>query len=188
VRTFRGSLPSGAEPAFWIDHSADWRRLPRVSWTDLAARVESEPGAFRGRLVLVGADFSASGDELHRVPARGAGPATVSGVVLQALMVNTLLAGAPVREVGLLPMLVGAAVAAAFILAGLLCRPRPLWPFVLASAGVLGYAGLSFVLFERSRLLLPIVAPLVVVSLAVSLGFVLRLRLTAIPPAESEAP
>ena len=32
ARTFLGSVPAGADPAFWIDHSADWRRLPRVSW------------------------------------------------------------------------------------------------------------------------------------------------------------
>jgi len=188
VLTLVGSAPEAVESAFWIDHSADWSRLPRVSWKDLGAVLESAPETFRDRLVLVGGDFSASGDELHRVPARGAGPTVVSGVVLQALMVDTLLAGLPVREAGRVPILVGAGAAAALILLGLLCSPRPRWPVPLAACGALLYAGAAFVLFDRNRLLLPVVAPLLVVSLALALGFVLRSWLTAIPPAESEAP
>ena len=188
ARTLLGSAPKDAGEAFWIDHSADWQRLPRVSWKDLGTTLESAPETFRDRLVLVGADFSASGDEMHRVPARGEGPEAVAGVVLQALMVDTLLARTPVREASPLPIVVGAGVLAALVLLGLLCSPRPLGPVLLAVFAALVYVGTAFALFERSRLLIPVVAPLLVVSLALALGFVLRSRLSAIPPAESEAP
>ena len=154
-----GPLADGPE-RIWIDHSIDWSRLARISWLDLPEILESNPTLFDGRLVVVGGDFLASGDDYHRVPPLGSGPAVVSGVVLQTLIVDTLLAGAPIREAARIPVLVVATVVWTAFVSVVLCV-RPLWLigtlFVLAS---LLYALASVLIFRSSGLLLPVAAPL----------------------------
>ena len=70
-------------------------RFKRVSWKDLAATLEREPAVFRDRLVFVGGDFVGFGGDYHRVPARADAPPGVSGLVLQALIANTIALAIP---------------------------------------------------------------------------------------------
>ena len=85
------AVPEG----FWIDHTIDADRFDRVSWKDLDATLRTRPELFRNRLVLVGGDFSGSGDDA-RIPNRGA----IAGVVLHAMTVETIFSRFPVRGTG----------------------------------------------------------------------------------------
>lgn len=88
-------VPAFAPPSaggYWIDFRLDERRVPRWSWRAAREALAREPLAFRERLVLVGANWTAAADDYHRVPGR-----SVSGLELQALQVATLLAGPPLR-------------------------------------------------------------------------------------------
>jgi CHASE2 domain-containing sensor protein len=133
---------------------------------------------FRDRLVLVGGDFRGSGDDYHRT-ARTA----VSGLTLQALMVDTILAGLPLRELGKSAVL-AAALLAAVLMAWVLCgRRASLAAFWLAlAAGI--YLALSFPVFWWTGLMLPATAPL----LLLLLGFLTALVLRRILPSPPEVP
>ena len=57
---------------------------------DLDSTLRARPELFRNRLVFVGADYAGSGDRAS-VPNRG----TIAGVVLHALIAETILCGLP---------------------------------------------------------------------------------------------
>jgi CHASE2 domain-containing sensor protein len=90
-------------------------RLPEV--------LEHEPGTFAGKLVIVGGDLAGSSD-LHRIPSRMGTPEAVPGVVLQALAVDTILSGYPVREANRGASLLVYATACALSLFAVLASPR----------------------------------------------------------------
>lgn len=163
---------------FWIDTRIDWRRYSRISWHNVPRALDRSPGMFRDRLVLVGGDFRGSGDDYHRT-ARTA----VSGLTLQALMVDTILAGLPVRELGKAAVL-AAALLAAVLMAWVLCgRGADLPAFWLTlAAGI--YLALSFPVFWWTGLMLPSTAPL----LLLLLGFLAALVLRRILPSPPEVP
>jgi CHASE2 domain-containing sensor protein len=175
----------GADDPFWLDARIDWPRYARISWRDVPAMLDRSPEVFRGRLVLVGGDFRGSGDDYHRIPHRSRDAEAVSGLTLQALLVDTLAAGAPVREPGRLPVLLAAAVVGGLAAAAVLCNRR-VGPSVaaLAAATVL-YLALSFPAFARAGLLLPISLPVLLTLLTLALALVLRRRL---PPAPEVSP
>ena len=165
----------------WIDYSVDWRRLTRISWKDVPTQLDRDPSLFRNRLVLVGGDFTASGDDHHRIPSRVAFPEAVSGVVLQALIVNSLLSGLPVREAGfgaILPMVSGSC--AALLLAAL-CSLR-FWPALafFFALGLLELVGAS-ALFTGFQVLFPLTALFLANVLGLGTGTVLRHALPRLP-------
>ena len=166
---------------FWIDYSVDWRELQRISWKDVPRQLDRDPWLFRGRLVLVGGEFEASGDDYHRVPLGSEPPQAVSGVVLQALIVNTILSGLPVREVGMAPYLLAFGLASFALLAGSLCLPRLSTVAGLFAAlnGLLILA--AFLCFRDAHLLIPMAGPLLAAALALGIALVLRSRLPAFP-------
>jgi serine/threonine protein kinase len=82
----------------WIDYSADVSQLERIEWIDIQASVDREPERFRNRIVLVGQEHLGAGDTFHSAPHPRGAPSRLSGLTLQALMVNTLLEEAPIRE------------------------------------------------------------------------------------------
>ncbi len=164
--------------SFWIDTRIDWRRYSRISWHNVPRALDRSPGIFRDRFVLVGGDFRGSGDDYHRT-ARTA----VSGLTLQALMVDTILAGLPVRELGKSAVL-AAALLAAVLMAWVLCgRRASLAAFWLTlAAGI--YLTFSFPVFWWTGLMLPATAPL----LLLLLGFLAALVLRRILPSPPEVP
>ncbi|HBL31394.1 MAG TPA: hypothetical protein DD490_31595, partial [Acidobacteria bacterium] len=111
---------------FWIDGRIDGTRYARISWRDVPATLERRPELFRDRLVLVGGDFP---EDRHAVPQRS-GVLAVSGLTLQALLVDTIAAGMPVREPPRTPFVIAQALLLGLALTGLLCAPR-LRPAVL---------------------------------------------------------
>ncbi len=183
-----GPLPVAPPGAgFRIDHTVDWQAMGRVSWKDLPVRLERNPGMFRNRLVLLGGDFLASGDDYHRVPARAGAPAAVSGVVLQALVADTILAGFPVREAGALRALSASAALCGLVLLAALCLPRT-GVGLVAAAALLTSILAAWVVFHASRILVPVAVPLLAQALALAAGLALRSRLAPLPGLPQEDP
>ncbi|MBP7866883.1 MAG: protein kinase [Acidobacteria bacterium] len=93
---FAGKRPEADAPCL-IDFTIDQRMIPTLSWKDVAREVRENPGRFRDRVVLVGADFTGSSDRIFRVPPGGGGAGETTGVVLQALQMETLASGTAPR-------------------------------------------------------------------------------------------
>jgi CHASE2 domain-containing sensor protein len=164
-----------------IDARIDWSRYARISWKDVHAALDRDPGLFRSRLVLVGGEFRGSGDDYHRIPYRSGTGEAVSSLVLQALMVDTIGAGLPLRETSKLPLLAAAVLAVGCAMAGLLCARRagPVAAWSAAGAGL--YLAASVPLFGWTGWMLPVTVPGLLLVLGLFLSFVLR-RILPPPP------
>jgi CHASE2 domain-containing sensor protein len=179
ARGLRDEADSARE--LWIDTRIDWTRYARISWREVPAVLAQNPGLFRDALVLLGGDFRASGDDYHRMPHRSGKSPAVSGLTLQALTVDTIGAGFPVREPERLPVLAAAALAAALAAAGALCRRRIASTAVWLAVGASVYFALTLPVFWRTGLIMPITTPLLLVFFGFLAAFVLRRNLAAIP-------
>jgi CHASE2 domain-containing sensor protein len=158
LRGGAGRAASDGKP-FLVDFSVDPEKLPRVSWKDLAAVLDEGEGCFRGKLVLVGAEYAASGDVSYRVPHRRGGKDEVSGLVLNALSVNTLLEGARISDA---PRMAAAVLlGSTLLLAGFwfLGRPKSAtwWAVCLVLCGL--YVASSFVVSREFGIFLPLAGP-----------------------------
>jgi len=137
-------------------------------------------------LVLVGGDYLASGDDYHRVPGPMGFPKAVSGIVLQALIVNTLVFGLPVREVQRIP---------AYALIACICTLMAFFAVCIQkirgitglSAGVVAiYVIVAFLAFRWLKLIFPLYGAVAIGLLALSAGLLLRLRLAPFPSQSGE--
>lgn len=180
ARELRPELESGTPRVFWIDTRIDWPRYERISWREIPAALDRHPELFRDRLVLVGAELRGSGDDYHRIPQRS-GKRAVSGLTLQALMVDTIGAGLPIREPGKMVVLTASALITFLVLAGVLCVCRAAPIAVWLTVGAALYVALSFPVFWWTGLMLPVTAPLLVVLLGFLAALILR-RLLPSPP------
>jgi serine/threonine protein kinase len=173
-------LPA-ASREFPIDTRIDWPRYNRISWQHVPTFLQRNPGVFRNRLVLFGGDFRGAGDDYHRIPAYSDRTRAVSELMLQTLMVNTLTAGQPIREIGRVPVLILAALGVALAMAGLLSTRRsgPIAVWLGVGAGV--YVALSFPVFWWADLMLPVTAPLLLGLLGLFVAVALRKLLPAPP-------
>lgn len=178
ARSLRPDLAWGGDTtrSFWIDTRIDWSRYSRISWRQVPTALRQSPGIFKDRLVLVGGEFRGSGDDYHRTART-----PVSGLTLQALMVDTILAGMPVREPGRTTVLAVAALAAGLTIFGFLCARRtgPVAAWLAAAAGL--YLAASFPVFWWTSLMLPVTSPLLLVLLGLLAAFVVRRSLSAPP-------
>jgi CHASE2 domain-containing sensor protein len=172
---------SGTPRHFWIDTRIDWPDYDRISWRQVPAALGRSPGLFRDRLVLVGGNYRGSGDDYHRIPGRSARSEAVSALTLQALMVDTIGAGLPVREPGRLPVLAATVLVTAFAMAVILCARRVRWMAVRLAAGAGAYLAFSFPVFWWTGLMLPATAPLLLLLLGMIAALALR-RLLPSPP------
>ena len=183
VRSLQEPSPSGStlSERFWIDHSVDWRGFSRISWMDLAPALEREPDLFRDRVVLVGGDFVGFGGDFHRVPGRDDSPAGVSGLALHALIANTILSGAPVRDVAPATLLLGMGGTIIPLMLAILLANRWQVPALLVVLLVPMYVGASFLVFRHTMVLLPLVGPLLTVAGAILLAVLFRATLPRFP-------
>ncbi|HEY7213362.1 MAG TPA: CHASE2 domain-containing protein, partial [Thermoanaerobaculia bacterium] len=166
---------------FWIDGRIDWQRYDPISWRQVPAVLDRNPGRFADRLVLLGGDFRGSGDDYYRVPQTAGRGTAVSGLTLQALMVDTIGAGLPIREPGKMPVLVAAALGAALAMTGILCARRTRLIAIGLAAAAGAYLALSLPIFWWTGLRLPITAPLLLVLLGSLAALVLRRNLSSPP-------
>jgi serine/threonine protein kinase len=181
IRSLDAAPSEDSSSTVWIDYSVDWRRFPRLSWKDLAATLERQPNLLRDRLVLVGGEFVGFGGDYHRMPFHDSDSQGVSGLVLQALIANSILSGAPFREVAPAHVLLGMGLAVLTIMSAVLLSARWRGPAILGATLVALYVGASILLFTRSRVVLPIGAPLLAAVGAVIVASILRAGLPALP-------
>jgi CHASE2 domain-containing sensor protein len=145
---------------FWIDFQIDERRLQRLSWEAVHDALVREPQVFRGRLVLVGANWNAAADDYHRVPGR-----SLSGLELQALQVATLTLGTAPRSVTPRACAFAAAVlASAALCAGMGARRARTRLVPMAAAALLWLIG-SAICFVAAGWLVPVSTPLLLLLL-----------------------
>jgi serine/threonine protein kinase len=169
------------DQTFWIDYSVDWHRLPKISWKDVPQQLDQDASVFRGRLVLVGGDLIGSGDDYHRIPALNDAFEAVSGLALQSMLVDTILAGFPVRAASPWLVLLSVAVGCAAVLGTGLCVSRMYTAFVAALAFFALYGGVAMLAFRLRELLFPVASPLLTAVVALGVGLVLRFYLTPFP-------
>jgi serine/threonine protein kinase/CHASE2 domain-containing sensor protein len=176
----RGGGATG-DRALWIDGSIDPRGFERVSFRHLDQVLEREPHHFQDRFVLLGGDFAAAGDNLYHVPHPHGLPDPIPGIVLQALVLQTLIDGAPIRQPGLAWTWAAISVAAGVAAAAILLASRPLAVAAAPLAGGVWLAA-AFLLFTAARELVPIAAPAGALLLVAIAAAVLRRKLPAVPP------
>ncbi|MFY9823641.1 MAG: CHASE2 domain-containing protein, partial [Thermoanaerobaculia bacterium] len=164
--------------SFWIDPRIDRSGFARISWQDVPVALATRPWVFRDRLVLVGGDFV---DDVHRISQRSGEAERVPGLVLQALMVDTIAAGLPVREATAAPFLAGAALWIGLATAAVLLVRKLLPALAVLLGSLLLYLYLSIPVFQRTGLLLPVTAPLLPALGALALAVILRRALSPIP-------
>lgn len=178
----RISAIAAASP-LWIDYSVPLRELTPISWKDVPARLSAAPALFRNRLVIAGATFAGSSDE-HRAP-RVASDKLVSGQIVQAWIVNTILAGNPIHEISLTRCLAAVGLACLAVTALALCFPHRYWVALVASVILLcGYMGLAFWIFRSSRTMIAVVGPELAILLSALAAWGLKSSLSMYPVAE----
>ena len=91
------TAPSWGDRPFLVDYTVDSAQLDRIGWRSFAQAATDGDARFEQRILLVGAEFTGSGDR-HRVPGPGRLSAEVSGLALQGIIVNTLLQQRPLRD------------------------------------------------------------------------------------------
>jgi serine/threonine-protein kinase len=179
-------LPAGS--SFWIDHRIDSREHARLPWRNLAAALAHRPGLFHGRLILIGSDSLASGDDYHRIPAGPGETIAVSSLTLQALQVDTITAGLPIRQANRVPILLLTALltgCAGLVL--LLTRHAGRAAAGLAGCAIL-YAAASLPAFQRASFLLPVTSPCLTAALGLAAALALRFALPPIPQRRNPMP
>jgi len=170
---------NGESPArFWIDYTADPSRFEQISWKDVPGRLAHAPESFRGRLVMVGADYLGSGDENHSSPFAESG---LPGTVVQALIANSMLERFPIRDAPWYAWLIPFALLSANAIGCALLMRRPLEIFAAAFAAAICFFGIEWMLFRSMDWIAPIVAPLATLVLAFTAAILIWRALPRFP-------
>ncbi|MEZ5417307.1 MAG: protein kinase [Vicinamibacterales bacterium] len=170
--------PAPADTSFVVDYAVDATAFERLGWRDFAAAVR-RGARYDGRLLLVGAEFTGSGDQ-HPVPGPGRLTRAVSGLALQAVITDTLLQGRRLRDV---PPLVAWATTAGVLaasMAGLLLAGRSRRALSIA-AGTAGSAVLLAVAAFLAGWVAPVAVPVCLWLLASGVAVGARRRLPQPP-------
>ena len=130
--------------------------------------------------MLVGGDLTLSGDDSHRTTGRN-GVEPVSGLALQALIVDTILAGLPIHEAPSLPFELALVALGGVAAALALSARRPRRIAVVVVAGAIGYVALAFSWFASTLTMLPVTGPLLTLGGCLGLSLLLRSGLPSAP-------
>jgi hypothetical protein len=174
--------PAADVPA-WIDYSA--RPVPAISWKDVNAAIERDPQAFRGRLIVVGATYFNSGDE-HTAPTRF-DPVSVPGVQVQLQIMNTILSRFPVKDAPKAGHIIPIALLCCAILTSGLGFPHRWWFAWVATFAICAYIIFAVQIFRSSRVILPVVGPLIALTLGATGTLTLRSCLPPYPVRKRES-
>ena len=164
-----------------IDYTIDHTRFSRVAWQDVVRLADTKPETFRDRLVLVGGEFTGSGDEHPPMPGRSNRGKTVSGLVVQATVVNTILDGFPIREARRWPAAAATAIACSMLTFLILMKRRAVPAIVLAAALCVVYVAAALSVFAAERILWPVAGPMLFLLLASGAAVLIRVWLGALP-------
>lgn len=97
----KGEGERGGGDSRLVDYSCDSTKIRRISWKDASGAIASNPKSFDGTVVLIGAEFAGSGDVFYPVPHPRGRPGQMSGVLLQAILVDGWLTGRRYSEPGM---------------------------------------------------------------------------------------
>lgn len=176
---FLGAEPARPDREFLLDYRIDAGGFRRLSFHEAAGVLERDPELVHGRVVLLGAEYEGTGD-VHPNPRDRSRPLT--GLVLQAIAVQTLLDGEPLRDAPR-PLAAACALAPLFLAAfGALWRRPGLGSGLLAAALFLVPPAIAAVAFLSGGLVLPVAAPVAAILLALAACAAIRLRLPELPP------
>jgi len=175
-------LAGQASPAakeILVDHSVDPGTLARMAWKDVSARLATEPGYFKDRLVLIGVDSSTQ-EDVHAIPAIRGRPGELAGMAIHGLMLQSLLEERPTHTApAWLPALLSLAVMGAC--AWGLLRFHRIWVAWATVAGVLATGATAGLLTGMYGLMLPLAGPTVATLLLITCSALARRLLPPIP-------
>jgi serine/threonine protein kinase len=144
----------------WIDYRIDHRSLDRLSWSEFERAVTDRPEVIAGRILIVGIEAAGGGDVFRRQPHPAGGDGRISGLALQGLMTQTLLAGAPIRDLGGMVGSIWTVIAAAAVAGGLFVSSKPRQWLLSAAALVVWFPITGYLTLRWHGLLLPTAAPI----------------------------
>jgi serine/threonine protein kinase len=175
---------AGAAPEsrrVWIDYATPPESLPRISWCRLDTVLAQEPERFAGRIILLGQELTGSGDVYHGLPHPIRGTSQLSGLELQALMVNTLLQERPVRESDATAGAISIGIMTALLGTWLLLSRR--LPVAAWLTGLLDlvYILAAITVFLWLRYIMPLAAVLVAQMIVITAVILVRARLRPYP-------
>lgn len=173
------------EQRLWIDYSIDWNNFQRISWKDLSSLISQRPDFFNNKIVLVGGEYEGSQD-FHRIPKISRMEDEASGLVIQALTLNTLLQDKLIHDLSVSYVFLPLVAVFMFFSAIFLIRPK-IFPFVIILfIFFFGCILIIFFLFIWYRLLLPARIPIIPFLIAFVPVFLVRRKLSFVakPPTE----
>jgi CHASE2 domain-containing sensor protein/predicted Ser/Thr protein kinase len=175
--------PIPMESPIWIDYSVPLDDIPKISWKDLPARLDTAPGLFRDKLIVVGADYEGTGDTTRVPPFVSAN--LVSGVFVQSLIVNTILEGPAVHAFGLAACMAVAGICCFLILALALRFPHRFGRLsVAAGIALCAYFLFAFVICRISHVMVTLVAPALAIAVSILVAWGLKSYLRPYPTPE----
>lgn len=160
-----------------LDFSTDWTAFRRISWKDLSISVDQRPDVFLNKMVFIGGEYEGSQD-LHRIPKRPGFPDEISGLLVQALALDTLIQNTNIRQVPAFLALLPPALLFLAFSALLFIRPKAVPTAAAFSLLLLGYISWAIFSFIRDRQLVPIGTPLAVLLLSLASSVFIRRKLT----------
>lgn len=173
------------EQRLWIDYSIDWNKFQRISWKDLSSFISQRPDFFQDKIVLVGGEYEGSQD-YHRIPRRLERKDEASGLVIQALTLNTLLQDKLIHDLSVSYVFLPLVAVFMFFSAIFLIRPK-IFPFVIILfIFFFGCILIIIFLFIWYRLLLPARIPLIPFLIAFVPVFLVRRRLNFVAKPSTE--
>lgn len=170
-----------------VDYRVDSSLFHRLSWKDVVTMLEAEPDAFRGRLVLIGGDFAGSGDSRHVVPSPSGPRTVISGLMMQALVTNTILSGAPLRDTLQFSFIVVASLLSLGVMFVSLTSRSLLIGIGTLGIVVAALIGVGVACFLWVESVVPVAGPTLTVLCAWMVSMAVRSRLPAPPPGEGLA-
>jgi serine/threonine-protein kinase len=180
---FPGAAPAGPDRGVLLDYRIDASGFRRLSFHGAAGALERDPELARGRVLLLGAEYEGTGD-FHPNPRDRSRPLT--GLVLQAIAVQTLLDGEPLRDAPR-PLAAACAFPPLFLAAfGALWRRPGLGSGLVAAALLIVPPASAAAAFLAGGLVLPVAAPVAAILLALAACAAFRPRLPALPPLVQE--
>ena len=171
----------------WIDYSIDWRRFNRISWKDLPSILAENSDLFRGKMVLVGGEYEGSQD-FHRIPRkRKMTDNEVSGMVISALILNTLLKERPILHFsGSTVSIFIVIVLLAFFIVSLI-QHRIFPSLLLLLIVMIIYLLSAYFLFMLEAQILPVGIPLIIFVMTMIVATFIRKKLTFLQRPSKEA-
>lgn len=173
--------PAGLTQEFPINFAVVWQQYPNYEFRKAIMRLNTTPEDFAGKLILIGYMADDEPFVQGRVPHLSQQPDRIESTYLQALTIQTILEGFPLRKLPLFLRLLLLEVLF-LILAWFFLQYQRLWiPLLISAIVAIGYVFLSVYLFKMYLIILPLFIPAVGGALFLVLILMLRRYLGPFP-------